>query len=60
MEGMLFKIVIEKSKSTSKLYTYDELDEESPIDVSLVYNTVVEEEIEYCVKNIVRYFYRTY
>ena len=60
MEGMIFKLLIKETDSLAKIYAYDMLDEESPIDVSLVYNTVVEEEIEYCVKNIVRYFYRTY
>lgn len=60
MKGMLFKIVIEKSNSTSKLYAYDDLDDEYPINVNLVYNTVVDESIEYMVKLIVKYFYCTY
>lgn len=60
MEGMVFKILIKKTESISKIYTYDMLDDEYPINVGLVYNTVVNEEIEYRTKFIVRYFYRMY
>lgn len=60
MGGMEFEISIEKAGCTSKIYLYDGLDDEYPIDANIVYNSVLDEEIEHFIKNAVKIFYRIY